>query len=68
MLCDMVIAADDATIGFPPARDLGALPTNMWLYNVGPQWGKSGATTSSAILTGHRRARTQANTTARPQQ
>lgn len=40
MLCDMIIAADDATIGFPPARDLGALPNNMWLYNVGPQWAK----------------------------
>jgi enoyl-CoA hydratase len=40
MLCDMVIAADDAIIGFPPARDLGALPNNMWLYNVGPQWAK----------------------------
>jgi enoyl-CoA hydratase len=40
MLCDMVIAADDATIGFPPARDLGALPNNMWVYNVGPQWAK----------------------------
>lgn len=40
MLCDMVIAAEDATFGFPPARDLGALPTNMWLYNVGPQWSK----------------------------
>lgn len=40
LLCDMVIAADDATIGFPPARDLGALPNNMWIYNVGPQWAK----------------------------
>ena len=40
LLCDMVIAADDATFGFPPARDLGALPNNMWLYNVGPQWAK----------------------------
>jgi len=40
MLCDMIIAADDATFGFPPARDLGALPNNMWLYNVGPQWAK----------------------------
>lgn len=40
LLCDMVIAAEDATIGFPPARDLGALPNNMWLYNVGPQWAK----------------------------
>jgi enoyl-CoA hydratase/carnithine racemase len=40
LLCDMVIAADDATFGFPPARDLGALPNNFWLYNVGPQWAK----------------------------
>ena len=40
LLCDMVIAADDTLIGFPPARDLGALPNNMWLYNVGPQWAK----------------------------
>jgi enoyl-CoA hydratase len=36
----MVVAADDATIGFPPARDLGCLPNNMWLYNAGPQWAK----------------------------
>jgi len=40
LLCDMVIAADDAVFGFPPARDLGALPNNLWLYNVGPQWAK----------------------------
>src|SRR5262249_57981006 len=40
LLCDMVIAADDATFGFPPARNLGALQNNMWLYNVGPQWAK----------------------------
>ena len=40
LLCDMVIAAEDAIFGFPPARDLGALPNNMWLYNVGPQWAK----------------------------
>ena len=40
LLCDMVVAADDTLIGFPPARDLGALPNNMWVYNVGPQWAK----------------------------
>jgi len=40
LLCDMVIAADDAMIGFPPARDMGALPNNMWMYNCGPQWAK----------------------------
>lgn len=40
LLCDMVIAADDAVFGFPPARDLGALPNNFWVYNCGPQWAK----------------------------
>lgn len=39
-LCDIVIAADDARFGFPPGRDLGVLPTQMWLYHVGPQWTK----------------------------
>ncbi len=40
LLSDIVIAADDATFGFPPARDLGSLPNQMWLYNCGPQWAK----------------------------
>ncbi len=40
LLCDMVIIADDATVGFPAGRDLGALPNQMWLYHVGPQWTK----------------------------
>jgi enoyl-CoA hydratase len=40
LLCDMVIAAEDAQIGFPPARDFGSLPTNMWMYHCGPQWAK----------------------------
>lgn len=39
-LCDLVIVADDASIGFPPARDLGVLPITTWLYNAGPQWAK----------------------------
>jgi len=40
LTCDLVIAADDARIGFPPARNLGALPNNMWMYHCGPQWAK----------------------------
>jgi enoyl-CoA hydratase len=40
LACDMVIAADDASIGFPPARNLGALPNNLWVYHCGPQWAK----------------------------
>ncbi len=40
LFCDLIIAADDALIGFPPARNLGSLPNSMWLYHVGPQWAK----------------------------
>ena len=40
LLCDIVIAAEDAIIGFPPARAMGALPNSMWLYHCGPQWTK----------------------------
>ncbi len=40
LLSDMVITADNARFGFPPARDLGALPNQMWIYNTGPQWAK----------------------------
>lgn len=39
-LSDIVICADDARFGFPPGRNLGVLPTQMWLYHVGPQWAK----------------------------
>jgi enoyl-CoA hydratase len=38
--CDIVVAAPDARIGFPPVRSMGVPPTNMWIYNVGPQWAK----------------------------
>jgi enoyl-CoA hydratase len=38
--CDMVVAAEDARIGFPPVRSMGVPPTNMWLYHLGPQWTK----------------------------
>ena len=40
MHCDIVIAADDAQIGFPPVRSMGGPPTHMWTYMVGPQWAK----------------------------
>jgi enoyl-CoA hydratase len=49
LLCDLVIAADDARFGFPPARDLGALPNNLWLYHVGPQWAKRLTLTGDTI-------------------
>lgn len=40
LLCDMVIAAEDARIGFPATRANGTPPSNMWFYHVGPQWAK----------------------------
>jgi enoyl-CoA hydratase len=49
LLCDMVIAAEDATFGFPAGRSMGALPNNMWLYNVGPQWAKRLTMTGDSI-------------------
>ena len=52
LYCDMVIAADDARIGFPATRAMGSPPNHMWIYNVGPQWAKrllfSGATLRNA--------------------
>lgn len=48
-LADMVVAADDATIAFPPARDLGSLPNQMWLYHCGPQWAKRLLLTGDSI-------------------
>lgn len=40
MHCDIIIAAEDARIGFPPVRAQGCPPTHMWTYLVGPQWAK----------------------------
>lgn len=40
LLCDMVIAAEDAKIGHPGTRAQGSPPNNMWFYHVGPQWAK----------------------------
>lgn len=40
LLCDIVIASEDAKIGFPAARANGTPPTNFWLYHLGPQWAK----------------------------
>jgi enoyl-CoA hydratase len=50
LLCDMVVCADDAQFGFPPARSQGSLPSHMWLYLVGPQWAKRLLLTGDSIL------------------
>jgi enoyl-CoA hydratase len=38
--CDMVIAAEDARIGFPAVRANGMPLSHNWYYHVGPQWAK----------------------------
>ena len=40
LLCDIVVVAEDAQIGFPPVRAMGSPPAHMWTYLVGPQWAK----------------------------
>ncbi len=40
MYCDLVVAAEDARIGFPAARANGTPPNQMWMYHMGPQWTK----------------------------
>jgi enoyl-CoA hydratase len=39
-LCDLVLAAEDARIGFPATRANGTPPTQFWLAHAGPQWAK----------------------------
>ena len=40
LACDMVVMADDAQIGYPPARVWGSPTTAMWVYRVGPEKAK----------------------------
>ncbi len=48
--CDIIIAANDAKIGFPATRSLGSPANHMWLYHVGPQWAKRMLMTGDIIL------------------
>ena len=50
MLCDMLICADDARIGFPATRGQGSPPNHMWLYMLGPQWSKRLLLTGDQLL------------------
>ena len=40
LMCDFVIAAAEAKIGFPATRANGSPPNHMWIYHCGPQWAK----------------------------
>jgi enoyl-CoA hydratase len=49
--CDLVLAAEDALIGFPPVRSMGSPPHHLWTYLLGPQWAKRMLLTGD-LLTG----------------
>ena len=49
LLCDIVVAADDAVIGFPPVRAMGSPVAHMWTYLVGPQWAKYFSLTGDSV-------------------
>src|SRR5439155_12143817 len=36
----LLVIADDARIGYPPARVCGSPPTALWAYRVGPEKAK----------------------------
>lgn len=40
LACDMVVMAEDARIGYPPARVWGCPSTAMWVYRVGVEKAK----------------------------
>ncbi|TMB96745.1 MAG: crotonase/enoyl-CoA hydratase family protein [Chloroflexi bacterium] len=49
LLCDIVIAAEDARFGYPPVRALGSPVNHMWTYLAGPQWAKRMLLTGDTI-------------------
>jgi enoyl-CoA hydratase/carnithine racemase len=50
LMCDMIIAADDARIAYPAVRANGTPPINLWMYHVGPQWAKRILMTGDILL------------------
>lgn len=50
LACDLIVAADDAKIGFPATRANGTPPAHMWTYHVGPQWAKRMLFTGDRVL------------------
>jgi enoyl-CoA hydratase len=50
VLCsDIIIAAEDARIGYAPARVWGSPLTAMWVYRLGPEWAKRHLLTGDPI-------------------
>jgi enoyl-CoA hydratase len=40
LCCDLIVMADEAVIGYPPARVWGCPTTAMWVYRLGPEKAK----------------------------
>ncbi|MPZ23037.1 MAG: crotonase/enoyl-CoA hydratase family protein [Dehalococcoidia bacterium] len=49
LICDIVVASEDAVIGYPPVRSMGSPPAHMWTYLAGPQWAKRLLLTGDSI-------------------
>jgi enoyl-CoA hydratase len=49
LMCDILLAANDAKLGHPGVRGLGTPPNNFWLYHMGPQWAKRMLLTGDSI-------------------
>jgi enoyl-CoA hydratase len=54
--CDVIVAAEDARIGYPPARVWGCPTTAMWVYRVGAERAKRLLLTGD-LITGAEAAR-----------
>src|SRR5689334_19832025 len=49
LCCDLVVMADDARIGYPPARVWGCPTTAMWVYRIGAERAKRMLLTGDTI-------------------
>ena len=49
LCCDMILMAEDARIGYPPARVWGIPTTMMWVYRLGLEHAKQFLLTGRAI-------------------
>lgn len=47
--CDLLVMADDARIGYPPARVWGCPTTAMWVYRIGAQRAKQMLLTGDTV-------------------
>jgi enoyl-CoA hydratase len=55
LCCDLIVMADDAQIGYPPARVWGCPTTAMWVYRVGAERAKRMLFTGDLISGGEAR-------------